>query len=225
MSAGFRAAVRNALAEAEGGPLGRRIRAATITAIVADARGDEHDAVALEELVGALERAGVPRGRQFVLLGDVDTRVLPAREAARTLRARLGIPVLAHDPASRASFHAGDLADGTRVVLDDELREAEEIVIAGRIAADRGGPAAVWPGLASTAARWAESAAVAALPANHREDERRARACAALALASACFVLVWDGDAPPRVRAGEPATVLARAAAAVAPCDANPDRS
>ncbi len=214
MSAEFRAAVRAALADAAGGPLGRRIRAATITAIVADARGDERDAIALTELVDALERAGVPRGRQFVLLGSADAGALPAREAARRLRARLGIAVLAHDPLSRASFHAGDLADGTRVELDDELREAEEVVIAGRFAAGRGGPAAIWPGLASVAARRVETAALAALPADRREPERHARACAAHALASAGFALVWGSGEPPRVLAGDPAAVFAQGIAA-----------
>jgi hypothetical protein len=209
----FRAAVRTALASAEGGPLGRRIRAATITAIVADARGDERDAIALEELADALTRAGVPRGRQFVLLGDAEAGVLPAREAARALRARLGMAVLAHDPHSRASFHAGDLADGTRVELDDELREAEEVVIAGRFAADRGGPAALWPGLASAAARREDAAALALLPADRIAGERHARAGQAHALAPSGFALVWGSDATPRVFAGDPAAVFARGVA------------
>jgi hypothetical protein len=205
LSEAFRAAVRDALAHADGGPLGRRIRAATITAIVADARGGELDAIALEELVAALERAGVPRGRQFVLLGDDTEEALPAKARARELRARLGIPVLAHDPATRASFHAGDLEDGTRVELDDELREAEEVVIATGFANGRGGPLAVWPGLASASARLAEGAAVAtATP-----QERLERAARALELAPAGFALVWDASEPGRVRAGDPAPLFA----------------
>jgi hypothetical protein len=217
VSAEFRAAVRAALAAAAGGPLGRRIRGGTITAIVADAHAGEHERIALEELVDALERAGVPRGRQFVLLGDAEAGALPAKEAARTLRSRLGVPVLAHDPAVRASFHAGDLADGTPVELDDELREAEEVVIAVRLVGGRGGAAAVWPGLASAAARRAEAAALEALPAGLRERARGERARAALALAGPGFALAWDEGVPPRVRAGDPAAVLAEGALSAGP--------
>ena len=203
----FRESVRRALADADGGPLGRRIRAATITAIIADARGDVRDAAAIAELVEALERAGVPRGRQFVLLGSDPPDLAAARDAARSLRASLGIPVLAHDPAGRARFLAGTLESGVPVELDDELREAEEVVLAGRFAAGesgelRGGPALLWPGLASARARAARSAAPDAASA-------LAEAASAMALAPVDFALVWSAHTEPRVRAGTPGVVFA----------------
>jgi hypothetical protein len=205
--AAFRAAVREALARAEGGPLGRRIRAATVTAIVADARGDERDTEALAELVGALERAGVPRGRQFVLLGAEAPDAGVAKARASALRASLGVVVMAHDPEARSRFAAGVLPSGAPVELDDELREAEEVLVVGRFgrAADgslRGGPALVWPGLASARARAARPVPGDALG-GLREAE------AALAFAPADFALFWSGDEPPRVRAGTPAAVAA----------------
>ena len=207
----FRAEVRRALAAPLGGPLGRRLGAAAGTVIVGDARGEARDEVALAELIEALARAGVPRGRQLVLLAGGEGA--PAAVTARRLRLVLGVPVVAHDPAG-AHFVAGRDAGGAPIELDDELREAEEVAIAGRFAADAGGrvsggPAALWPGLAPAAAAATLARELEALPATERAAATLARAAPALAAATVGFALLWSAHDPPRVRAGEAASVFA----------------
>ena len=127
------------------------------------------------------------------------------------------MPVIAHDP-EQAGFEPGRLPGGAPLALDDELREAEAVVVVGRFGADRrgrlhGGPAALLPGLAGRAAREALAAALAAEP----DSRSRARAAFAAALAMTehveiDFALVWNAGDPPAVRAGAGAAVFAACA-------------
>ena len=156
--------VRRELAEL-GGVLASLFAAPLVTALVVDAE----DAVsvpgfetAMLEVRDALERVGVPRGRQFVLVGgrQPEPAHLPAARRDQ-LRERLALPVLVHDPAG-PSFTAGRLGSGTPIELDDELREAEAIVCAGSYGLEpaevRGGPYLLVPGVASLATRRALAA-------------------------------------------------------------------
>jgi len=132
----FEAAVREALRAPGGRPLAGRFPAPLVTAIVAGGAAAEGErlAAALAGTLEALERAGVPRGRQFVLLAT------GSRPAAAPLRAALGVPVLEHDPEG-PHFVVGRAGDGTPFEVDDELREAEAIVVVGPEAAGEGGGA------------------------------------------------------------------------------------
>lgn len=212
----FRASVRRALAAPVGGSLASRFGAAAVTAILADGEGGERDGVALAELIDALAHAGVPRGRQFVLLTGVAAPDEARRVRARELHATLGTPVLVHDSGATAVFDAGALAPAFRLELDDELREAEAVVACGRFDVTRdgmlrGGPAALLPGAASDLARlrlrqrlceWGEEPALRT--AGHLTFAR-----AAMALVPVDFALLWSADDPPRVLAGGGTDVLA----------------
>ncbi len=126
----FRAQIEAAAMAPADGTLGSRFVAPLVTWLVADARAGEELGDALAGTMRALERVGVLRGRQFVLLGGApfdDVAQTAARGRARELRTRLGVPVLVHD-LTREGFAAGTLPDGTPLELDDELREAEAIV-------------------------------------------------------------------------------------------------
>ncbi len=214
----FRGSVRRALESPSGGSLARHFAIPAVTAIAAEGSGDEREAVALAELTEAMVRAGVPRGRQYVLLAGAAAPGTAERERARELRATLGVPVIAHDPG-QAGFEPGRLAGGAPLALDDELREAAAVVVCGRFAADprgdlRGGPAALLPGLSSAATR---AAYEAALPAG----DPSTRAAAALAAAGAVldhvlvdFALVWSDGDPPEVLSGPGREVFAAAAEA-----------
>ncbi|MEQ1834730.1 MAG: hypothetical protein ABL977_16920 [Candidatus Eisenbacteria bacterium] len=139
MSDGFRSRVAAALTAPLDGPLTARFVAPLVTALVARADEGPELADALAEVSAALARVGVPPGRQYVLLaGERAAERGPAR--ARELRARLELPVLVHDPA-RTGFVAGRLPGGAALELDDELREAEAIVV---LAALGRSPAAAW---------------------------------------------------------------------------------
>ncbi|HEY6193912.1 MAG TPA: hypothetical protein VI504_02630, partial [Candidatus Eisenbacteria bacterium] len=137
--AAWRERVRAALADLDTAALASRFPAPLVTALVADAsepgRGLE---LALAETIAALDRVGVPRGRQFVLLGG-DPVAADAATRARSLRALLGVPVFVHAP-ERAGFVAGRIESGATIELDDELREAEAIVTVGGWAARADGP-------------------------------------------------------------------------------------
>jgi hypothetical protein len=154
--------VRSALATPADGALATRFTGPLVTALVADASEEPRRlALVLAELIRALDHIGVPRARQFVLLGG-DPPASDAAAIALALREALGVPVFVNAP-ERAGFVAGRLADGTPVELDDELREAEAIVTVGAwgIGADgpRGGAALLCPGVASAATRAAYAAA------------------------------------------------------------------
>jgi hypothetical protein len=202
----FRAELRRALAAPLGGPLGRTVHLPALTAVIADGRDGEREEVALAEMLDALVRVGVPRGRQLVLLAHA------AREHASRLRTILGVPVIAHDPLRASGWVAGKLANGVTVELDDELREAEELVLLGACGAapesgPRGGAAALWPGLASGAAVAAHAGTLPQAP-EARCVAGLAAAREVLALVPAAFALLWNDADPPRVRAGVTAAVL-----------------
>jgi hypothetical protein len=207
--------VREALAAPGDSPLATLFTAPLITAVVVDLREacfDPRLAQALHVLRDALERVGVPRGRQFVLAGGTLQDLVPRPEEwLAELRRELALDVMLHDPAR--AFAAGRTPDGDLIELDDELREAEAIVCMGRgFAATgcvHGGPYLLVPGVASLATR-------------HAFETRRAyggeRAALAFALAAEAqapvdLALTWDAKG--RVHAGRGRTqfaALARAA-------------
>lgn len=194
----FAEAVARALAAPEDGPLAARFPAALVTAIVAWAPADERDRLelALAATIARLAGLGVPRGRQFVLLAaGPDARTVESKD----LRDKLGVPVMAHDPAG-AFFVAGRAADGSALEFSDELREAEALVVVGpaRHAGEppSGGPFMLCPGVAAARTRDAYFATLA-----------RGGADAALAFALAAeralpvdLAVLWDADG--RVIAG-----------------------
>jgi hypothetical protein len=210
----FAERVRSALAAPEAGPLAARFTAPLMTVLVADT-GDHpvRLALALAELIRALDRIGVPRARQFVLLGG-DPPAPAASERVRALREALGVPVLASVPA-RAGFVAGRLADGTPIELDDELREAEAIVTVGSwsrdAAAPRGGAALLCPGVASAPTRAAYAAARA-----RGDGAAWAFALAAERAAPVDLSLAWD-DAGQVIAASGRSAFAAHARAAGRP--------
>ena len=182
----FRARVTDAVNAPRDGTLGSRFVAPLVTWLVADAAAGDELEDALAGTMRALERVGVLRGRQFVLLGG-GTPTPEARARARALRTALGVPVLVHDPA-REGFVAGTLADGTPIELDDELREAEAIVVVA------GGPVravarTVVPGVAVASTRAAFDRAQAAGEAAAWAFVREAEVQAPIDL------LVWWDDA------------------------------
>lgn len=207
ISAPLAAAVDAALAAPEGRPLAARFAVPAITALVTSAA---EPAAVLEGVLGrlihALAAAGVPRGRQFVLL--VPERD-PAAAAALVapLRHALGVPVLVHTPGG-ATFRAGALAEGTPLHVDDELREAEALVLVGRT---EHAPWLLWPGVAGPEARamWQHVRASAG------DATALALAASAETQVPADLVLWWDD--PARVHAGGFAALVAHATARLAP--------
>lgn len=205
---GFRGSVRRALAEPLGGRMARHFAIPAVTAIVVDGEGGERASIALAELTGAMVKAGVPRGRMFVLLTGEAPPDAATRERARELRDMLGVPVMPHDP-SQAAFEPGRLAGGAPIALEDELREAESVVVCGPFGSDargrlRGGPAALLPGLAAQATRAALAAELLGLPdAPARARTAYEAAMQLLEFVPVDFALVWDSGDPPVVRAGE----------------------
>ena len=158
--------VREALATPRDGPLAAKLAAPLVTALVADAAEGPWLEPALAAVSETLSTIGVPRGRQFVLLGSTEASGEPlARARAAALRRSLAMQVFAHDP-SGAWFTAARFPDGTAIELDDELREAEAIVTVGLGSAGagsvRGGPWLLLPGVASLATRRALARARAA---------------------------------------------------------------
>jgi len=178
-AAGVARAVRAALgclAREPEGALAARFTAPLVTAIVAEDTDDEWLVPALDEVSRALERVGVPRGRQFVLLGqDGGANASRVRAHAARLRDALSLAAFAHDPAG-VVYTAGRAADGTPIELDDELREAEAMICIGRgfAAAGRvlGGPYLLAPGVASGRTRRAFEQALAPVDLAVCHDDR-----------------------------------------------------
>jgi len=106
-------AVREALgslARAPEGGLAARFTAPLVTAIVAEAVDDARLVPALAEVSSALERVGVPRGRQFVLLGHDGAASAPdVRARAAELRRLVAGLVLQRGRVERPQHprHAG----------------------------------------------------------------------------------------------------------------------
>jgi hypothetical protein len=153
----------------------------------------------------------------FTLLTGAGPAGVTPRERARELHDTLNIPILVHDPARSAHSRAGVLADGTVLELDDELREAEAVVVVGRFGTDRaqavrGGFCALAPGLASAACA-AALTADAASPWTQRVEQATARGREAASHIRCDFALVWSDDDPPRLLAGVGDAVFAQAIA------------
>jgi hypothetical protein len=193
VSATFAARVSSALASPVGGPLATRFVAPLVTALVVEASEPERLLPALAETSRALAAVGVPRGRQFVLLGGPESGSggSPAPALARDLARALGIHVHIHTPTGPC-FTVGRLDDGTPIELDDELREAEAIVVVGRCAsaagAMRGGPWLIVPGVASAVTR----RALAAARTGGGERAALAFSLAAEMLAPVDLAVLWD---------------------------------
>ena len=196
----FAARVRAVLAAPETGPLAARFPAPLITAIVAGAEPEDLERLelALTELITALAAVGVPRGRQFVLLGSL--MPAPASESVGRLRAALAVPVLVHDPRD-SDFVAGHGPEGERFELDSELREAEAVVVVGpaRAGADglQGGVGLLCPGVVSAGTR----AAWEAVRAAGGPHAANAFALALERAVPADLALLWHADGA--VTAGE----------------------
>ena len=208
--AAFRLRVREALVAPEGSPLATLFTAPLVTALVVDfseARADERVRLALHEVRDALERVGVPRGRQFVLVGGtVHVSAPGVKEWLSGLSQGLALTVFPHDPSR--SFTAGRTPAGEPIQLDDELREAEAIVCVGGFESSavpvRGGPYLLVPGVASAATIHAWAA---------RRAEAGERGALALALAAeehapVDLAISWDAQGD-RVRAGRGRTQFA----------------
>lgn len=204
----FRGSVQRALGAPVGGTLAQVFSAPRVMVIVADARGGERDVIALTELVDALARVGTPRGRLMVLLAGAPRADDAQRERARHLRTMLGMPVVVHDPERPSPYVAGNIDGLGEVTLDDELREAEGVIVVGRFSRDpdghlHGGPGALLPGLAGADTRRRFEAA--GLP--------DTICFAALDHVEVDFALVWDAGDPPRVLSGEGRELFARCVA------------
>lgn len=203
----FRGAVRRALAAPQGATLMQRFPAPHVTVLVGDARLESHDEVALAEVAEALSRVGLPRGRMLTLLHGTEPLDAARRERARELHDTLGMPVVLHDPLGGPHFTVGTTHGGLLVQLDDELREAEAVVIVGEFASDHargehGGPFALLPGLASVETRARLAALQQAAGAGNELEVLREAARALLTLVQIDLALVWDQSDPPVVHAG-----------------------
>lgn len=203
----FRGAVRRALAVPMGATLAQRFPAPHVTVLVGDADLRSHDEVALAEVAEALTRVGLPRGRMMTLLAGTEPLDAARRERAREMHDILGMPVVLHDPIGGASFAVGTTASGFTIQLDDELREAEAVVVVGEFANDHargvhGGPFALLPGLASdeTRERWANQMKASGEGSTDAWLLESAREV--LALVKVDLALVWDESDPPQVRTG-----------------------
>jgi hypothetical protein len=209
--------LRRALARPEGRSLATYFTAPLVTALVVDfteASFNQRLGHALPEVRDALERVGVPRGRQFVLVGGEPQD--PGPQGSRLLarmREALSLPVFMHDPAR--SFAAGRTPAGVPIELDDELREAEAIVCVGECRWSwgtlvRGGPFMLVPGVASLATRQA-------FEARRAESGHRGAvgfALAAESLAPVDLAVTWDAMGG-HVRAGRGRTQFAALARAL----------
>uniref|UniRef100_A0A832I3J4 Uncharacterized protein n=1 Tax=Eiseniibacteriota bacterium TaxID=2212470 RepID=A0A832I3J4_UNCEI len=142
-----------------------RIVAPAVTALVADPADPAGLDDALAALLPALARGGVPTGRVFVLVAHRTGAALGAGAAA-ALAERHGVPVVVHDPWRSPVCAFGRLPTGAPILLDDELREAEAVLLAGPVtggASPSGGLDLIHPGLAPAGAHGDAAAAAAAV--------------------------------------------------------------
>jgi hypothetical protein len=151
-----------------------------VTALVLDG-GDLGRALdALGALLAVMRAAGLPPRRALGLVA-LAAAVPPSAH---------GVPLVAHDPVRSPCFRLGVTPGGLALELDDELREAEAVIVLGRADGPGGGHALVLPGLASA------SCAAAHRAAGGSPDEARAAA----RLLGVDHAVLWD--APGRVVAG-----------------------
>lgn len=223
MSGAHEAALREAWARPAGAHLGQVFHAPFVTVLLAERSGGERMAVALEVARDALARCGVSPGRQLVLLASSEAAPPGAREEARALRRRLGLPVVVHDPERSPSMHVHP-GDPLALELDDELREAEAVMLVSALRprarfGERGGMELLVPGSVSRATG-ERCNALARTP--------EGRAAIRQAAATACridYALLWSESGEPRAWAGEPDAALAAAGAALSRDDALPGES
>lgn len=213
--------LRESLLVALGAPVGARLEqvfhAPFVTVLLAERDGGEAAATALELARNELARRGVSSGRQMVLLASAEPPSAVHREEARALRARLGIPVVLHDP-DRSPSMLSSAEGGLRIELDDELREAEAVMVVSAIRhaerfGARGGEELLVPGAASTATL-ARCTPLAATAEGRAEVARAAAGACAIDYAllwTDDFSHAWAGEAPEVFRVAR--TALARTGA------------
>jgi nickel-dependent lactate racemase len=137
--------------DAAGRAAAARLYVPAVTAIVADPTDPEGLDLALAALLPALRRAGVLARRVFALVAHRGGAG-PGAAALRALGAGHRIPVVVHDPVRSATAGFGRTPGGADVELNDELREAEAVVLVGPLrrcgARIEGGADLIHPGLA-----------------------------------------------------------------------------
>jgi len=213
MSERLAASLRAALQTPVGDRLEQVFHAPFVTVLLAERDGGEDAAAALEVARDALASRGVATGRQSVLLAATDSPDAAHRAAARALRAKLGLPVVLHDPARSPNMPAA-IEEGLSFELDDELREAEAVFLVSALRPDAafgqsGGEELLVPGAASTVTA-AQCAAVAGDAAGRQRIARLARSVCRID-----YALLWSAADPRNAWAGEPPAVVERAHAAL----------
>jgi hypothetical protein len=118
------------------------------TVLVLDARDPAAAGRIVPAVLEFLGGRGIGRGRVIALLPALERT--PAGAAGALRAAGVDLPIVRHDPRRSACFTAGR-ADGVAIELNDELREAEAIVLAARVEAGASWRGVVCPGLASQA--------------------------------------------------------------------------
>lgn len=193
------AAVARALAAPLGASLAQAIPMPAVTVVVVDGRACDQVARALPPLLEALERAGIGRGRSLLIAADTAPHTgvpLDALEARRRLGAAApGLPLIVPDREPRPRFRAGTLPDGTPLEFDDELREAEALLLVGPSREVQPGipspdPALLVPGLLGRDA-WAALLARRGVR-GARDGAFEAALRAARAAVPVDFVLAWE---------------------------------
>jgi hypothetical protein len=99
-----------------------------VTVLVVDDEQPEAAELALERMTRALDRAGIGARRRLVLVPARTGAPAPPGLLDRLARAAAS-PALAHDAVRSAGFSPGRDAGGVPLVVNDELREAELIVV------------------------------------------------------------------------------------------------
>ncbi len=206
MSGRLAEALRTALESPIGDHLGQVFHAPFVTVLLAEQGGGEATAEALEVARDALARCGVAPGRQMVLLASTGAPLTDAREVARALRSRLGLPVVLHDPARSPSMLSSK-EGGLRIALDDELREAEAVVVVSEIRVgaafgEAGGEELLVPG-AADAESIERCARLATTPEGRAEVAR-----VAMATCRIDYALLWSRGEDVRAWAGEAPAVF-----------------
>ena len=221
MSASLRDALLTALLAPTGARLEQVFHAPFVTVLLAERDGGEAGRAALELARDELSRRGVACGRQMVLLASTRPPGASHRDEAKALRARLGIPVVLHDPErSPSMLSSGE--DPLAIELDDELREAEAVMVVSAIRnsgrfGEGGGEELLLPGAASAATlRRCEALAV------HAEG-RTALARAAARSCTIDYALLWTDDFA-HAWAGEAPRVFETARAALVSAGARASR-
>ena len=159
----FEGVLRSALERPTGVALGVAIPVPAFTVLIACGDSDDEVRVAAAAMLREFTRDGRPPGRIIVLLppgGDGESD----RRRATELRAELGIPVIAHDPERSPCYVAGHGPARVALEFDDELREAEAVVLVAGPCRDSDGRwrpplSALVPGMLSGGTRRALEAA------------------------------------------------------------------